>query len=477
TDAATHAHLPNAALPAIRGKTAAAMVGFIQTHGLGGIDIDWEYPEKPDEPGMGAAGESANYLELLKEIRHILPAGKTLSIAAPASYWYLKAFPIAEMSKYLDYIVYMTYDLHGQWDYGNPWTGQYLRSHVNWTETEQALALITHAGVPSNKVLLGLAAYGRSFKQVYPNCAGPNCMFAGPESGATPGSCTGTAGYISMTELEGIRVTSGRVRSEYTDSGSTVMLYDTDQWVSYNTRGELDRRQQLAAKMNLGGTVMWALDLLGGDGQVAESPCNVKQLSYPEMLNTTCIDAQLAASLVSWIDKLVPSLQTMDMRYANALFNTTVDNALRISGLQQIKQTLSGGASGTSASLTRAAGVDCYTTTGAFIATRSSQLFNERLRRNPFVLVLNTLAMGTKEAIKYIAQQFASQKLRLDGGVVLVPTVDDVASGNSCISVKELLANAIKIEIDWNVGDIAQDGEQYSVGTVRAKFDLLSLAN
>jgi GH18 family chitinase len=43
----------------------------------------------------------------------LLP-GKSVSIAAPASYWYLKNFPIAQMSKVLDYIVYMTYDLHGQ---------------------------------------------------------------------------------------------------------------------------------------------------------------------------------------------------------------------------------------------------------------------------------------------------------------------------------------------------------------------------
>lgn len=46
-------------------------------------------------------------------MRSKLPEGKTLSIAAPASYWYLKAFPIDNMAKQLDYIVFMTYDLHG----------------------------------------------------------------------------------------------------------------------------------------------------------------------------------------------------------------------------------------------------------------------------------------------------------------------------------------------------------------------------
>lgn len=49
----------------------------------------------------------------------------------------------------VDYIVYMTYDLHGQWDAKNSWsqegcpTGMCLRSHVNMTETKTALAMVS----------------------------------------------------------------------------------------------------------------------------------------------------------------------------------------------------------------------------------------------------------------------------------------------------------------------------------------------
>lgn len=52
-----------------------------------------------------------------------------------------------------DYIMYMTYDLRGQWDYGNEFInegcpkGNYLRSHVNITEINYALPIITKAGV------------------------------------------------------------------------------------------------------------------------------------------------------------------------------------------------------------------------------------------------------------------------------------------------------------------------------------------
>lgn len=63
-------------------------------------------------------GDGVGYLKFLMALKKKL-GSKSVSIAAPASYWYLQAFPIDRIAKVIDYIVYMTYDLHGQWDYGN----------------------------------------------------------------------------------------------------------------------------------------------------------------------------------------------------------------------------------------------------------------------------------------------------------------------------------------------------------------------
>ena len=62
---------------------------------------------------MGSEDDGPNYLAFLKVLRGKL-SDKSISIAAPSSYWYLKAFPIADISEVVDYIVYMTYDLHGK---------------------------------------------------------------------------------------------------------------------------------------------------------------------------------------------------------------------------------------------------------------------------------------------------------------------------------------------------------------------------
>lgn len=75
------------------------------------LDIPGTPPGKPDD--------GLNYLKFLMYLRSIVGSIDTMydvfsiSIAAPASYWYLKTFPIDKMARVLDYIVYMTYDLHG----------------------------------------------------------------------------------------------------------------------------------------------------------------------------------------------------------------------------------------------------------------------------------------------------------------------------------------------------------------------------
>jgi GH18 family chitinase len=45
-----------------------------------------------------------NYLSFLRDVRQLLPSHLTMGMAAPASYWYLKGFPLGEMSKVVDYM-------------------------------------------------------------------------------------------------------------------------------------------------------------------------------------------------------------------------------------------------------------------------------------------------------------------------------------------------------------------------------------
>ncbi|KAK1149031.1 hypothetical protein N8T08_007708 [Aspergillus melleus] len=249
---------------------ATNVAKFIVDNDLEGVDFDWEYPGAPDIPGIPAGDErdGERYLQFLKLVRKKLPPSKTLAIAAPASFWYLKGFPIAEISKVVDYIVYMTYDLHGQWDYGNKYStsgcseGDCLRSHVNLTETTSALSMITKAGVSADKIIVGLASYGRSFKMTKPGCTGPMCRFVGPDSGAAKGECTDTAGYISDAEIYRILDKDNSAKTHYDKSSdSNILVYGSTEWVAFMDEHTRSSRTDHYQGLNMGGTTDWAVDL------------------------------------------------------------------------------------------------------------------------------------------------------------------------------------------------------------------------
>ncbi|KAL4820368.1 hypothetical protein BDW67DRAFT_172610 [Aspergillus spinulosporus] len=210
TQPETYNILREAMSPPNRKTFATNVAAFVAEHELDDVDFDWEYPGAIDIPGTppGLETDGPNYYKFLIVMRGQLAKGKSLSIAAPASYWYLKAFPIAQMAKELDYIVFMTYDLH-----------------VNLTETTYALSMRE-------------SSYGRSFLMSKKGCTGPDCYFEGDRlnSPAAKGVCTDTSGYISNAEIDEIAILGDNVQTWHDGaSNSDIMSYTDDEYYDYET--------------------------------------------------------------------------------------------------------------------------------------------------------------------------------------------------------------------------------------------------
>ncbi|RYP14310.1 hypothetical protein DL765_006475 [Monosporascus sp. GIB2] len=256
-----------------RAAFANIVVDFLKLNNLD------EYPGKPDieGPPPGSPEDAKTYLAFLKLVRSKLPSEKTLSIAAQVSFWYLKQFPIKEIADVVDYIVYMTYDLHGQWDaannHSNPGcgSGNCLRSHANLTETNYALSMITKAGVPAKKIVVGIVSYGRSFKMAQAGCKTEECKFLGDKktSQAAPGQCTKTGGYIAAAEIRDIIRKGHQGEGDYTindsyydqKTDSDILVYNNDEWVAYLSANTKKSRTDYYKSLNFAGISDWALDL------------------------------------------------------------------------------------------------------------------------------------------------------------------------------------------------------------------------
>ncbi|VUC28028.1 unnamed protein product [Clonostachys rosea] len=271
-DPATSGLFRLATLPTNRNAFADRVVAFANQYNLDGLDFDWEYPGASDIPGSepGQEADGLNYVRFLATVRTKLATGKSISVAAPASYHYLREFRVPAMASVLDYMVYMAYDLHGQWDVGNPDAmdgcpaGNCLRSHVNSTETYNALVMVTKAGMPSDKVVVGVSSYGRSFKMSDWGCRFQSCTFLGDRNTplAKPGNCTNEAGILSDYEIAQVTRNPLGVKAWYdADSDSDLVAFDGGEWVSHMSKETKARRIEYYQGLNFGGTSDWSVDL------------------------------------------------------------------------------------------------------------------------------------------------------------------------------------------------------------------------
>ncbi|KAM0542839.1 hypothetical protein ACHAPJ_012619 [Fusarium lateritium] len=136
---------------------------------------------------------------------------------------------------------------------------------VDPTKTQYSLAMFTKVGVPSNKVILGVTSFGRSYKMTGAGCNGPDYFYNGDklESPAKKGKCTGTGGYIADAEIKEILKEKSCVTKHYVDttSHSDILIYDNTEWVSYMRSNTKLARELLYSAWGMGGTTNWATDL------------------------------------------------------------------------------------------------------------------------------------------------------------------------------------------------------------------------
>ncbi len=131
-----------------------------------GIDLDWEYPGIKGFPGHTFREEDrTNFTALVKELRKVNGNEFEISFAAGGFTDYIeKSIAWKEVTKYVDFINVMTYDLvHGYSVTSGHHTPLYSTDQQT-ESTDHAVHLLLAAGVPAEQIVIGAAIYGRFFK-------------------------------------------------------------------------------------------------------------------------------------------------------------------------------------------------------------------------------------------------------------------------------------------------------------------------
>ena len=150
---------------------AKSSVAIIKKYELDGVDIDWEYPGMAGEEGnVYRPEDKQNFTEMFHAIRNELDlfeketGQKKLLTTAVAGF--AEWLPFVEMDKaatFLDYVNLMTYDLFDG-DTAVNHAGLYKSKFYNADKNaDHCVQSFIAAGVPVEKLVLGIPFYGRSF--------------------------------------------------------------------------------------------------------------------------------------------------------------------------------------------------------------------------------------------------------------------------------------------------------------------------
>ncbi|KAJ9103332.1 hypothetical protein QFC20_004809 [Naganishia adeliensis] len=244
--------------PAHRAEFARSAVAIVEDVGLDGLDIDWEYPDNH--------AEQQALVDLLRLCREGLDGlarnkGKPghhyeLSIAAPCGSHVYEKLMIPELDRYLDFWNLMAYDLSGSWSSTADHQAALFASNPGSPCIDTAVNFYRSRGVPSQKIVLGIPAYGRRFQ----NTGGIGHPFHGV------GPDEGLVAYRNL-QTHGCQVIEDAQRgSSYTYNPHAKEL------ISYDSPNIAVAKAQYINRNNLGGAMFWSLELDRRPGEDQEMP-------------------------------------------------------------------------------------------------------------------------------------------------------------------------------------------------------------
>jgi chitinase len=127
----------------------------VQAFDLDGIDIDWEYPTSKAAGISASPADTENFTLMMRDIRSAIGKHKWLTLASAAGADYID---FRAINPYVDLVNIMSYDMASAPKHHS---ALYPSGNSSSITTDEAVKAHEAAGVPINKIVVGMPFYGR----------------------------------------------------------------------------------------------------------------------------------------------------------------------------------------------------------------------------------------------------------------------------------------------------------------------------
>ena len=233
-----------------RKEFAQSVLKLFKDYKVDGLDLDWEYPAIESLPGHQILPEDRqNFTYLLKTLRETVGPDYELSFAAGGFRdFLLKSVEWSKVMPLVNYVNMMTYDLvNGNSKRTGHLTSLYSTPGQN-ESTDHAVMFLDSIGVPMQKVVIGMAFYGRLFSGVESTNNGlyqKGKFISGFNYKDLENTLSAGAGYQLYWD------TKAKAPYAYNSASKTFATFDNLRSVMEKTKYAKDR--------NLGGIMFWEL--------------------------------------------------------------------------------------------------------------------------------------------------------------------------------------------------------------------------
>ncbi|MEZ5450511.1 MAG: glycosyl hydrolase family 18 protein [Thiolinea sp.] len=267
--------------PQARKVFVASVLRFLQRYPVfDGVDIDWEYPGGGALPYLGSDKDYQGYAQLMADLRQALNRlgqrrGRRyqLTAAVSASPERIPAANHARAARYLDYVFAMTYDFYGAW---NSTLGHHAALHASATQrlpaydAASAVRGLLQAGIPADKLVLGVALYGRGWSRVRQVAPGESPFLHGRGTRPLHGTWEpGILDYRAIREhyMRNSRQGKNGYRFTYDPQAEAPYLWNaaSGKLISFENPRSARAKGRFVRQQHLAGVFSWEIDADNGD--------------------------------------------------------------------------------------------------------------------------------------------------------------------------------------------------------------------